>query len=227
MATQSENTGSDIRPSDFLQPANLLSLSRILLTPVIGYFLSQPDSQATLICVILLIIAAITDGLDGYVARRMNLTGRLGMILDPLADKIMAAALVILLIFFRDFPFWLAAAIVGRDLAILATGTLLLKGSATVTPSSLTGKYTFAAIAVLLGSYVIRFEFGQLLMTYLTVTLLSVSTIIYVGRFVDLKRGSPFKPFVDRPVYRIIRVALTLAVSAVFLYRLAGFLMNG
>ena len=213
-----------IRASEILQPANLLSLSRIGLAPFIGYYLWRGDNQATLICALLLIVAGITDLLDGYVARRLNQVSRLGMVLDPLADRILAVALVIMLIFFRGFPLWLAVVIVGRDLLILAAGMVLLKGSDIVVPSNLTGKYTFAATAMLLGSYVIRFDFGAKLMTYVTVTLITASTIIYARIFVVLKRGASPAPFADRPLYRITRAVVTLAVFGWYFYKLYLFL---
>ena len=213
-----------IRASKILQPANLLSLSRVLLIPFIGYYLWRGDNQATLICALLLIVAGITDVLDGFVARRLNQVSRLGMVLDPLADKILAVALVIMLIFFRGFPPWLAVVIVGRDLLILAAGMVLLKGSDIVVPSNLTGKYTFAAIAFLLGSYVIRFNFGVTLMTYMTVILITASTIIYARTFVLLKRGASPAPFADRPLYRNTRVVVSIAVLGGYFYKLFLFL---
>lgn len=213
-----------ISASEMLQPANLLSLSRVLLTPFIGYYLWRGDSQATIICVALLAVAGITDGLDGYVARRLNQVSRLGTILDPLADKLLAAALVVMLILFRGLPFWLAVVIVGRDLLILAAGLVLLKDNDIVVPSNLTGKYTFAAIAVLLGSYVIRFDFGITLMTYVTITLIAASTIIYARCFVLLKRGVSPTPFVDTPLYWIARTLVAISVLRVYFYKLYLFL---
>jgi cardiolipin synthase len=203
-----------------LQAANLLSLSRVLLIPFIGYYLWRGDNQATLICALLLIVAGITDGLDGYVARRLNQVSRLGIVLDPLADKILAVALVVMLIFFRGFPLWLAVVIVGRDLLILAAGVVLLKGSDIVVPSKLFGKYTFAAIIFLLGSYIIRFNFGAILMTYVTLILVAASTAIYARTFVLLKRGVSMAPFEDRPLFRNTRVVVSMAVLGWYFYKL-------
>jgi CDP-diacylglycerol--glycerol-3-phosphate 3-phosphatidyltransferase len=210
--------------SEILQPANLLSLSRVLLIPFIGHYLWRGDNQATIICTLLLIVAGITDILDGYIARRLNQVSRLGMVLDPLADKILAVALVVMLIFFRDFPVWLAVVIVGRDLLILTAGMVLLKSSNIVIPSNLTGKYTFAAIAFLLGSYIIRFDFGATLMTYVTVTLIIASTIIYARNFVLVRRGVFPVPFADRRLYRITRAVVSVAVLGGYFYKLYLFL---
>lgn len=214
----------DISVSEILRLPNLLSLSRILLAPFIGYFLWKGDDLSTLICIVLLIVAGITDVFDGYLARRLNQVSRLGMVLDPLADKILAAVLIVMLILFRGLPLWLAVVIVGRDLLIVAGGMVLLKGNDIVVPSNLTGKYTFAATAFLLGSYIIRFDFGITLMTYVTVTLIAVSTSIYARCFVLLKKGVSPAPFAERLVYKTIRVVITIFVLGVYFYRLYWFL---
>lgn len=203
---------------------NLLSLSRIAMTPVIGYFLWRNTPTATLICVLLLLAAAVTDGLDGYLARRQGLTSDLGRALDPIADKVMAGALILLLILFRGFPIWLAVVIVGRDVLIVLAGLLLLQGRKVVVGSNITGKYTFTAIAFLLGSYVIRFEFGIALLTPITVALVGLSTVLYARVFIRLRRGEPPPSEVDRPVYKVLRVLALVLFLAVFGYKLAAYL---
>ena len=217
---------SGMNISSLFQPANLLSLSRIALIPFIGYYLWRGDNQATLICAVLLIVAGITDLLDGYVARRLNQVSRLGIVLDPLADKILAGSLVVMLIFFRDLPLWLAIVILGRDLMIIAGALVLLKGKDTVVPSNLTGKYAFTAIALLLGSYVIRFDFGIELMTYITVILIAASAIIYARIFVLLRRGTSPASFTDRFVYRATRVVIIIGIASVYLYKLYLFILS-
>ncbi|UCD65097.1 MAG: CDP-alcohol phosphatidyltransferase family protein [Candidatus Zixiibacteriota bacterium] len=207
-------------PSPWFQIPNLISLSRIVLIPFVGYFLAQGDDRSTLVCAVLLIVAGVTDGLDGYLARRLNQVSRLGIALDPVADKIFAGALVVLLILYRDFPLWLAAAIVGRDLLILVAGLVLLRGKEMVVPSNITGKYTFFVIALLLGSYTINFQFGIWLTTLFTVVLLILSTAIYVRVFNRVRVGKAAPVFRDKPVYKFMRIGALVAGSAVFVYKL-------
>lgn len=205
---------------EWFQSPNLLSLSRVFLTPFIGYYLALGDSRATVICIILLIVAGITDGLDGYLARRLDQVSKLGMALDPVADKVFAGVLVVLLIFYRDFPVWLAGVIIGRDLLILAAGSILLKGKELVLPSNISGKYAFGVIPFLVGSYIIRFDFGVMLMTYVTVLLLIVSTIIYARVFVTVKKGVAMSVFHDKPAYKVMRIGASMLVLAVFFYKM-------
>ena len=63
-----------------------------------------------------------TDLIDGWIARNFNQASRFGAFLDPVADKIFAGITVVLLIFYRDLPLWLAAVILGRDLIIMLAG---------------------------------------------------------------------------------------------------------
>ena len=190
------------------------------LTPFVGYYLAQGDSTSTLICVILLVVAGITDGLDGYMARRLGQVSKLGIVLDPIADKIFAGVLVILLILYRDFPLWLASAIIGRDLLILVAGSLLLRGRKVVIPSNITGKYTFGVMACLLGSYVIRFQFGIWLTTMVTIVLLVISTIIYARVFIYVRQGKDAPVFRDKTVYAVMRIGASLITFIYFMYRL-------
>jgi CDP-diacylglycerol--glycerol-3-phosphate 3-phosphatidyltransferase len=199
---------------------NLVSLSRVFLTPVVALFIAGQDTRSKLICLGLLILAAVTDGLDGWLARRTNNVSRLGIALDPVADKIFAGVLVVLLIAYRGFPLWLAGVIIGRDLLIMLAGLSLMRGRTISLPSNHTGKYAFSSIAVLLGSYVITFPFGIVLTTWTTLILLALSLVVYARTFVAVRRGRAFPRFADRPAYKLGRVLLTVALSAVFLYRL-------
>ncbi len=206
------------------QLPNLLSISRVLLTPLVGYYLSKNTLHATHIAALLLILAGITDGLDGFLARRLKQTSELGRILDPLADKIMAGVLVILLILYRDFPIWLAGIIIGRDGLILLAGLLLLGGRKVVVPSNLTGKYAFTAIAFLIGSYVYRFPFGITLTTWATVILVVVSTLLYARVFWSVRQGKAPPRFHDTKVLKILRGGGLVLFLLIFFYKFFEFL---
>lgn len=209
---------------ELLQLPNLLSLSRILLTPVIGYYLALGDKRSTIICVILLMVAGLTDGFDGYLARKMNKISKLGIMLDPLADKIFAAFLVILLILYRDFPLWLALVIVGRDLLIIVAGWLIFRGKNIAVPSNLTGKYTFTIIAFLLGSYVIRFEFGIIFCTYLTLLMVVLSLYNYTRTFIYVRAKGEPPVFKDNKLYLSLRILVQISFLVIFFYKLYQYL---
>lgn len=101
---------------------NTLTLLRIALIPffVICYYL--PLERAHLVAAIVFTIAAVTDWLDGYLARRLNQTSRLGAFLDPVADKLMVAVVLVVLLQARP-ELWLAgpvAVIIGREITVSA-----------------------------------------------------------------------------------------------------------
>jgi CDP-diacylglycerol--glycerol-3-phosphate 3-phosphatidyltransferase len=100
----------------------ILTLIRIGLVPVMVLFFYLPFSWSNLAAVIVFVSAALTDWMDGYVARRTGQLTRFGAFLDPFADKLMVAtALVVLLQQNPSLPFALAAAIIiGREITISA-----------------------------------------------------------------------------------------------------------
>ncbi len=101
---------------------NLLTLLRILLIPVYVGVFYVPWDDAHLICAAIFALAAVTDWLDGYLARRLGQQSRFGAFLDPVADKLMVAVALILLVEADPSP-WLAVpalVIIGREITISA-----------------------------------------------------------------------------------------------------------
>lgn len=123
---------------------NRLSLVRILFIPVIIYFISTYDqhflyaSRGIWAC-ILFIIAGITDGLDGLIARRMSLKSRLGIYLDPIADKLLVSSVLITLSYYRMMPLWLTIVLVSREFIINGLRSFYAVEGITIYPS-LSGK---------------------------------------------------------------------------------------
>ena len=114
---------SRIHPTNrFLTVPNLLTSSRIVLTPAIGYFVWNEMNLAALSC---FTVAAVTDLLDGYLARRLKHCSRFGAILDPVADKLLMTTTFVALYKVSLIPSWLFFGMIGRDLALLGGGAIL------------------------------------------------------------------------------------------------------
>jgi CDP-diacylglycerol--glycerol-3-phosphate 3-phosphatidyltransferase len=105
-----------------LNLANWLTLFRIVAIPVVVILFYSPLEHARPIAAIFFGIAAITDLLDGWVARRYGMTSRFGEFLDPVADKLMVAIVLVMLV--QDNPSWwvdiIAMIIIGREITISA-----------------------------------------------------------------------------------------------------------
>lgn len=96
---------------------NVISFVRLATVPVfVWLFVSGRENAA----VVLYIAGACSDFLDGYIARRLDQVSELGKLLDPLADRIFIAALVVALVVRETLPLWVALAIVGRDLLVVS-----------------------------------------------------------------------------------------------------------
>ena len=103
----------------------LLTWLRILMIPAIVGVFYLPDGwlspeESNLSATVLFVAAAITDWLDGYLARRLNQTSAFGAFLDPVADKLMVTAALILLVGLRRADAVIAFVIIGREIAVSA-----------------------------------------------------------------------------------------------------------
>ena len=100
--------------------ANKLTLLRIALIPLFMVFVLAKIPFGNLIASVVFILAAITDGLDGYVARKRKEITNLGKLLDPLADKLLVTAALVALVQIGRISSWIAIVIIGRE--FLVTG---------------------------------------------------------------------------------------------------------
>ena len=109
--------------------ANKITILRILLIPYfvveVLYYVKTGNELHRLLAICSFAVAAICDGVDGYIARRYNQRSELGAILDPLADKLLLVSGIVVLSFdqrpyLQNVPLWLTGTIIGRDILLLA-----------------------------------------------------------------------------------------------------------
>lgn len=166
--------------------ANKITIARIALVPVILLLLQPyPDGLAQQfggigfidrygihMATALFLIAAATDKLDGYVARTYNQITTLGKLLDPLADKLLIATVLLMLVQLGSVPSWAAVVIIGREAAITAV-RMVAASKGTVLAADRYGKWKLvlqvAAIAAVLVQSIpelgaIQVPFGMVLM---------------------------------------------------------------
>ncbi|HVO67309.1 MAG TPA: CDP-diacylglycerol--glycerol-3-phosphate 3-phosphatidyltransferase [Syntrophales bacterium] len=97
---------------------NRITLLRIAIIPALFFLLLSPGQNGSLAIAILFIMAALTDVLDGYLARKYEIVTVMGKFLDPIADKLIVNTAMILMIPIGRIPAWIVAVIIIRDFAV-------------------------------------------------------------------------------------------------------------
>ena len=174
---------------------NILTLLRIVLIPVLVVVFYLPGPWSYQISALIFGVAAITDWLDGYLARRLQQTSPFGAFLDPVADKLMVAVALVLLV--QDNPSELfavpAAVIIGREIVISALREWMAEiGARTRVAVSIVGKVktTLQMIAILLLLY--KIPVGMFPTHMVGVVLLYIAAILTLwSMFVYLRAAWP------------------------------------
>jgi len=138
---------------------NILTFLRLLAIPVFMYLLVQPDLVSRAIAFALFLAAALTDLVDGYIARKYQQESELGKFLDPLADKaLVVAALLVFIFLSAQVQLWMVICIVGRDVLITFLRSLAIRKGKSLR-TSVMGKVKTAfqmfAISVIIISFLV------------------------------------------------------------------------
>jgi len=168
---------------------NKLTILRIFLIPIFVVLLLINIPYGDFLAAAIFIIAALTDSLDGYLARRWKQITKLGIILDPIADKLLITAALISLVELGRIPGWIAIVILGREFAV--SGLRAVKaGEGIIIPASSWGKMKTitqiiaVTLIILENTYcsITTLPIGDWVM-YLAVIITIVSGVEYFYRF--------------------------------------------
>ena len=141
---------------------NLLSLFRIALIPILVYFLTDPGKQSGIFAAITFFIASLTDFFDGYLARRQGSTTTLGKFLDPLADKLLVtAALIMLAAIDRTprVPATLVVLLVAREFAVTGLRAIA-SGEGLILAAEELGKYKMLSQIFAVHGLLLHYQYG-------------------------------------------------------------------
>jgi cardiolipin synthase len=157
---------------------NQLTLLRMLFLPFIVMSLVD-DHYAT--ALVLFVLAGISDGLDGLLARRLHQQTLLGQYLDPIADKLLLSTLFLVLSIVHKIPWKYTVLVFARDVAILVTSAVLytIAGLRNFKPSIFGKANTCAQIAAVF--FVMLFEIYQIRAVWITRTMLLWATFIFTA----------------------------------------------
>lgn len=167
---------------------NILTLSRIVMIPIMLALFFTPFEWARYVCVVIFALASFTDWLDGYLARKHNQTSNFGAFLDPVADKLMVATALILVVF--DQPHWFlvicAAVIVGREILVSALREWMAEaGDRSSVAVSQLAKIKTTVQMVAIGLLLWRTDFYGLPINMLGYIALGLSALLAVITMVD------------------------------------------
>lgn len=159
---------------------NILTLIRMFLIPLFILVFFSNLSNNLIVSILIFLIAGLTDILDGYIARSYNLVTRWGIVLDPLADKLMLITVLSCLVIKSYIPLWILIIVSCKELFMIIAG-IFLYNKDVIIPSNALGK--FATIAFYLS--IVILYFNQRLGHYFIYTAVIITLIALINYFVS------------------------------------------
>jgi len=129
---------------------NYLTFLRIVITPFFIYYFLSSSADAPLIATLLFFFASFTDWLDGKLARKLNLTTRVGQFLDPIADKVLVSSALLCMAYLNYVYTWMVLLIVGRDILITGLRMYALQHGKVIITTTFAKWKTFVQMAFVL-----------------------------------------------------------------------------
>ncbi len=165
---------------------NILTLLRIVAVPVVVVALLEETPEGDVIAAAVFALAALTDGLDGYIARRRREVTTFGKLMDPLADKLLVTAALVSLVSLDRLAAWVAMVIIAREFAVTGLRSVAAERGAVIAASWLGKAKTGLQVVAIFG--LIAFEptpIGVDLLVYAAVAMTVISGVDY---FFGLRR---------------------------------------
>ena len=167
--------------------ANVLTLFRLVLIPVYLIIFFSDTAYSNLWAFFIVLLAGVSDILDGYIARRYNLTTELGAMLDPLADKLMMLTVFLSLLISTRISIWAGIAIIIRDVGmIIGSAIFHFRGKKTV-PANVLGKATTVLYYTAFSFLIFGWPFGRTLL-WIVIVFSFFTSLVYIVQFRSLNR---------------------------------------
>jgi cardiolipin synthase (CMP-forming) len=171
------------REATELSIPNIITLGRIILVPVIVWAIVSSQME---IAFAIFVIAGISDAVDGFLAKRFNMTSELGALLDPLADKALLVSIFVSLGIWGAVPRWLVILVVSRDIMIVSAVIVswLFDKPVEMKPLMVSKLNTVAQVAfaaLILGS--LAFAFNPAPYDVILMALVTIFTLVSVSRY--------------------------------------------
>ncbi len=168
-------------PSFLVMIANYITLFRLVLTVVVVWSL---EASLFVVALFAFILAAISDWLDGYLARKLKQESALGALLDPLADKILVLAVFVFFSFLGLIPVWVTIIIMTRELLVTGIRQMAMS-QGVVMAADKSGKYktTIQMLTLILGLVQLAYNLDVLKLYFEIGVWLSLALTLYSGVF--------------------------------------------
>lgn len=202
LPVETAHPGTNSHSPPAMTLANKITIARILLIPIfivqVLYFRQTGDPGYRWVALAVFLVASLSDALDGWIARRFNQRSQLGAVLDPLADKLLIVAALILLSrtgspHLPALPIWLVATVLSRDaLLVLGLGVIHFTCGRFVVKPNLTGKAaTVLQMAIILLTLADLWPGMRYWVALVTAVVTAISGLIYVRNGLQQLSASP------------------------------------
>ena len=171
----------------YFTAANIISMARIVLTiPAVWLFATDRWVWG----LIILGICVVSDWLDGFVARKTHEVSDFGKFIDPVADKVVAAGMIVLMIIRMDFPLWFLIVLTVRDASIYITKRIFYNKYKIVNGANIAGKMFIFVLTIAGVLWLLEFYLGlnlyAIYVLYLSTLLMLISWVAYAVQSVKL-----------------------------------------
>ena len=165
---------------------NVLTLVRILAVPVLVVALLGEIDNGDVIAAVVFALAAATDGLDGYIARRRGQITNFGKLMDPLADKLLVVAALVSLVSLGRLEAWIAMVIIAREIAVTGLRSIAAEQGVVIAASWLGKIKTTLQIVAIFG--LIAYDPAPLGVDLLLYAAVAMTVISGADYFLNLRR---------------------------------------
>ncbi len=178
----------------YFTAANIISMGRIVLTiPAVWLFATDQWQWG----LVILGICVISDWLDGFVARKSHEVSDFGKFIDPLADKVVAAGMIVLMVIRMDFPLWFLIVLTLRDASIFITKRIFYIKYKIVNGANIAGKLFILFLTIAGVFWLLEFYLGvnlyAIYVLYFSTLLMLISWVVYGVQSAKLFRSKKAK----------------------------------
>ncbi len=172
---------------------NALTIVRFLLIPGFVYYFFSPMEYGVRIAIVIFVVAGLTDILDGFIARKYNLITRLGIVLDPLADKLMLLAVLISITLKNQIPFWIIVVVAFKETLLILGAITLFNDHDIVVPANRFGKISTIAFYIAILAVAFELPYSQVFLDGF-VLLTIVALVVYVNNYISIRHQHKMDP---------------------------------